>query len=336
MNTNRQNRLYYGTSDICPCCNSAKETFALVLSCLDEATANHCSTAFNLFLTQLKFAGTPIQVLDAITYGTHHWLGQTDPSTVHALTAGSLHAGDTILTTAFIEQFHSIGRYQMFLGRLSAKWEKAYATYKGKSMQAKQTEHWSSLLVTLLWTYTKSLWDNRNAILHGSTGEETAKLRFQMLQNKLSSLYHTSSIDPGFILPRHHYLFQIKSLPQCLESSYDDMQFFTRFVTEAQHILQHHEDELWEESRWFLHSKDRSDTSYSPSTASRDSSTSLTTTTDTETSSIDSTVTYLSLTSSPMSPHNSTMQSSSHSNSTNLSSTSSSTPTVISWVSAIT
>ncbi len=84
----------------------------------------------------------------------------------------------------------------------------------------------------------------RNAILHGSTVEETAKLRLQMLQNKLSPLYHTSSIDPGFILPRHYYLFQIKSLPQCLESSYDDMQFFTRSVTEAQHILQHHEDEL--------------------------------------------------------------------------------------------
>jgi hypothetical protein len=46
MNTNRQNKLYYGSSNLCPCCQLAEETFQHVLHCPAPSSSTHCSKAF--------------------------------------------------------------------------------------------------------------------------------------------------------------------------------------------------------------------------------------------------------------------------------------------------
>jgi len=132
----------------------------------------YTSSADGVFPTfdSLKASGTPGPILDALTHGTNR-----------ALTVGSLHAGDTLLTTAFKEQCSTIGWYKLLLGCRSGKWRKAYAAYVGRSCTMQQQTSWSSLLVTLLWKYTRSLWQYCNEIIHGSTAEASAKLQLIQL-----------------------------------------------------------------------------------------------------------------------------------------------------------
>jgi hypothetical protein len=115
MNTSCQNKLYYGSLDQCPYCNRAAESFSHVLSCCDPSAATDRDSAFTQLMTALSNIKTPLLIIEAIKHGTKHWL---DPGSirVRALTAGSLHPGDTLLTTAFQEQFHNIGWYHLFLG----------------------------------------------------------------------------------------------------------------------------------------------------------------------------------------------------------------------------
>jgi hypothetical protein len=89
--------------------------------------------------------------------------------------AGSLNVGDTILMTAFLDQFHSIGWYQLLLSLISQKWEKAYATYDGSNTTTHKSQTWASLLITLLRKYTKTLWNHQNETIHGSTAEAAAQ-----------------------------------------------------------------------------------------------------------------------------------------------------------------
>jgi hypothetical protein len=51
INTNRQNRMYYGTSDLCPCCWAQEETFHHLLSCPDTAMADCQSKALHTLLS---------------------------------------------------------------------------------------------------------------------------------------------------------------------------------------------------------------------------------------------------------------------------------------------
>jgi hypothetical protein len=191
---------------------------------------------------------------------------------------GSLHAGDTLLTTAFKEQYSTIGWYQLLLGCRSGKWGKAYAAYVGRSCTMQQQTSWSSLLVTLLWKYTRSLWQYRNKIIHGSTAEASAKHKLIQLQTEVTRLYSIFNLNPNFILPRHCYLFQHKSFLQRLSQPYNDIQCWLRCFTEAQNILHHQETILHVESRRAFYPSDAS-SSYTPSAPSTDTSTTLTITT---------------------------------------------------------
>lgn len=197
MNKNWQNKLYYGSSDFCPCCQLAEETFQHVLRCPAPSFSTHCSKAFNHLIVSLTAAGTPAPTLAAITHGTSHWNSSSDTTTVRELTAGSLHAGNTLLTTAFNEQYHRIGWYHLLLGHLSNKWGKAYNTYMGRSCTLTQQTHWISLFISILWQYTRSLWTHRNEVLHGLTAEATAQSRIAALRAKVTTLYSAFAHNPS-------------------------------------------------------------------------------------------------------------------------------------------
>ncbi len=68
----------------------------------------------------------PPKVIDALIHGKNMWLNQQgDPECiVHAQTAGSLKGTDMLLMMAFYEQFHTIGWYNLFHGRISMLWGK--------------------------------------------------------------------------------------------------------------------------------------------------------------------------------------------------------------------
>jgi hypothetical protein len=100
INTNHQNKIYYGTSNLCPCCGLHEESFHHLLTCPDYSMVDCQVVALDTFLTSLKAIGTPNQIIDALKHGFQSWDMVSHPV---AFTAGQLGASATLLTTAFHE-----------------------------------------------------------------------------------------------------------------------------------------------------------------------------------------------------------------------------------------
>jgi hypothetical protein len=118
VNTNSQNAKYYGKSPSCPCCLSNEETLAHVFSCTSKGSKEYRLKAISTLQADLASIKTPPNITAAITHGITMWVHhQTETDLqVHAPTVGSLWGPDVLLTTAFTEQFQSIGWYHFLLG----------------------------------------------------------------------------------------------------------------------------------------------------------------------------------------------------------------------------
>jgi hypothetical protein len=93
------------------------ETLPHLLSCASPGSSQHQTTALSELQKDLKALNTPQEVVDAIAHGMIVWTNpqQGEQVQVHALTAGSLRGPDVLLMTAFSEQFHSIGWFQLLM-----------------------------------------------------------------------------------------------------------------------------------------------------------------------------------------------------------------------------
>jgi hypothetical protein len=118
-NTNRQNSLYYGTTNAYPCCLSMEETFQHVLLCPNPRMAESRKHLLDKLFSALQNMNCPVLILNTLQHGFQCW--QSQSASAHAPTSGQLGALETILATALQEQFHSICWHQMCLGYLSKK-----------------------------------------------------------------------------------------------------------------------------------------------------------------------------------------------------------------------
>jgi hypothetical protein len=264
--------LFYATSPTCPCCQEYEESFEHVLVCGSTASSSSRASALQELTIGLEKINTPEQVLEAIILGLNTWItSASDPTVrVHAPTAGSLRGGDMLLTTAFMEQHHSIGWFQFALGRISSKWDAVVRYYKKQYNDPTTVNVWAPQAILLLWKYTKSLWVNRNHFVHGKDGEEAAARLLQALHGEVKHLYETFTNNPAFLLPHHHYLFTNRTLEQRLRMPYDNITCWLRSVEDAKQALELHNNTLRTDSSRFFprpnHSdQDSSDDTYVPS-----------------------------------------------------------------------
>jgi hypothetical protein len=204
---------------------------------------------------------TPQQIINAIKHGSHHWIKETDPHQVKALTRGSMLLGDIFLTVAFTEQYHSIGWHHLYLGYVSTSWEKAYQAYSGQSTTLEAALRWSMALVTSLWEYTRQIWLNRNLQKHGME-EEQAMQAITKQKEKIITLFDNFNNNQHMLLPRHHSLFNQHSLEEQLRQPFDDATCWLRLVEEAIETRTHHDDILRTEAENFF---PRNDTTSPPS-----------------------------------------------------------------------
>jgi hypothetical protein len=189
---------------------------------------------------------------------------------------GSLHGPNIILTSAYYEQDHQLGWFQFCLGRISTLWSKAVEAYVPDKHTPLDTAQWSSQLITIVWAFTRNLWQHRNEIVHGSTIEETVRLQMATLHDKVQQHFAAFVENPSYVLQRHQ-LTQ-KPLEARLKMSYDSIQCWIRSVDEARQVLQHHDAPLRQSSVPFFqsfhnpmanHLQDHSfssDSTYDPST----------------------------------------------------------------------
>jgi hypothetical protein len=59
---------------------------------------------------------------------------------------------------------------------------------------------WSSLPITHLWTFVKGLWNHRDQIMHGNTGEEIATWIMTNLQDQVRQDYMHFQADTSYVL----------------------------------------------------------------------------------------------------------------------------------------
>jgi len=275
LNTNRQNHLYYGQSSLCPICQQAEETMQHVFSCPHPDASLHRQQALEDLLKTLRAIQSPNPVIEAIEHGFNQW--HTNPlcRQVRAVTAGSLRGPDAVLTSAFHEQFREIGWYQFCLGRISMKWASAVHQYN-RTLYPDTGLHWSSLLISALWKYSRTLWRFRNGIIHGATVAEQANKQIEQLRTKITNYYETYADNPDIVLPRHASLFTTKSMSDRLQATYDSMTAWLRSVEEAIQVVQHQEAMLRERTRTIFQSLLPISSSDTDSTYSYHTSTSLT------------------------------------------------------------
>ncbi len=240
-NTNCQNHLYYNTSPLCPICNEVEETFEHVLTCKHPSTTSFRDTCLAQLDRDLNHINTPSKVVSALLHGFLEWSHSDRPSSQsRAPTAGSLRGPDIILTSAYTEQFQSLGWYQLCLGRVSRKWSQAVNQYeKQEKGTGINQEYWSSLLMSTLWKFTKNTWAHSNQKVHGQTADEQAAVILRRLQDKVQEYYASFQADNAFVLPRHQYLFTHCTLAQRLCLFYDHLTCWIRSVEEARAVLHH-------------------------------------------------------------------------------------------------
>jgi len=118
VNTNRQNKLFYGTSASCPICHSTEETLQHVFTCMHPSAVEHRQARLSELLNDLTKAGTPDPIVQAVRHGFLCWVQKPTSTDIRSLTAGSLRGPDAVLTTAFLEQVQHIGWYHLCLGGL--------------------------------------------------------------------------------------------------------------------------------------------------------------------------------------------------------------------------
>jgi len=207
-------------------------------------------------------------------HGFQVWLTPSN-STSRAPTAGSLKGQDILLTTAYHEQLHSIGWYQLSLGRVSKYWLATFKYYHNQGSVHMDPEYWTSLFINYVWNFTKAMWQNRNLIVHGATSEEQAIRELEQLRMQFKQHYDSYTTNSGYVLPRHAYLFTHRSLSQRSQLSYDGMKCWLLSVDEARQILIFQENNLRETSQQVMNlfypnqqspeSSSSADSTYNPS-----------------------------------------------------------------------
>jgi hypothetical protein len=337
-NVNKQNQLYYNASPVCPCCQEAEESFEHVLTCHSDLSSIQREQSLQALIKGLQLINTPEKVIEAMVAGTEAWIASSVNTIgrVHAPTAGSLNSGDILLTTAFTEQYHSIGWYHFTLGRISSKWDAAVRCYRGQLDNLAMTNVWATQAILLMWQYMRSIWTHRNSVVHGKDSEEAASRLLQHLHQEVERLYEEFRVNPAMLLSRHHHLFTSRTLEQRLRMPYDNITSWLRSVENARQDLALHISLLRSNSSGFfpppsMTDDDSTDASYMPSLSSSSSSqaTSLTDTTSTASlTTITSSSSHVSLTSSSTS-HSSTSDMSHFTRSSHTST--GDPPSIISW-----
>jgi len=287
MNTNRQNNLFYGTSNSCPGCNTHEETLEHVLQCSYGPTVVVRQDGLEQLENRLKTMGTPPPVIKVIMEGFSDWMDPQFPATRRSRpsTFGSLNPTDILLTQAYSDQYHTIGWFQFCLGQVSKLWHRAVQAHLPKS-QPYRPNHWGSNLVSALWIFIKGLWHHRNTIVHGASAEETAQRILSGLRDQVLQHYTRFNADNSYVLARHRYLFQSRTQDQRLSMSYDSLKCWLHSVDEARELQAFHIASQQANASLFfdlptsslVHTSDTSDTEYIAPSAQGSDTTSLVTT----------------------------------------------------------
>ena len=189
LNTNEQNRKFYGKNDTCPCCLCHPETFLHVLICSSPDVVAFRQGPQDILWKQLSLIDTPDDILQAIQLGIAH-LGTVRDD------YESINFSSSFISAAHQQQTN-LGWEAFLRGRISSEWQIAFTAGQPSN---KSSIKWADKLVSLVLNYSQQLWIFRCGVLHGHTKEEARQRHRTDLLDHIQAAYEEYANDP-FCIP---------------------------------------------------------------------------------------------------------------------------------------
>jgi hypothetical protein len=186
-------------------CHGLWENTNHVLQCCSPTRLATRTAAFTTFRAHLKTQHTPDILATLLCDNMTTWITRQRP------TPPTLHNPDDPILQAITTAFHSqsnIGWDQFFRGRIATDWKTAISTYyhERRPGTAFTPDQWMRTTIDALWTFSMTLWRQRNASLHGEDSILTLEKRRKETATKAASVYQETigKVRPsdGLILHR--------------------------------------------------------------------------------------------------------------------------------------
>jgi hypothetical protein len=161
LQTNSRNKLFYGTTATCPCCNQQEETIAHVFACPSQATPSARDELLVKYKDSLQDAGSPDDI-----HGISAWIRMHNGTLLRQVAPTVGNITKALATAAYVEQTRLIGWEAFLHGRISKSWVAVYKTYFPTADGA-ETTTWMSDVIRVNWDFALAMWHHKNGIVHG-------------------------------------------------------------------------------------------------------------------------------------------------------------------------
>jgi hypothetical protein len=98
--------------------------------------------------------------------------------------------------------------------------------------------------IFLLWDLSLEIWKGRNTEIHSNTKEDQARMAKDRLCVQVNQLHYKYKADPFFIPRNQLYLFERKSLEDCIKGTRDQ---FTRWISSVDNAVKAQAIFLWQQ-----------------------------------------------------------------------------------------
>jgi hypothetical protein len=219
LNTNAQNKKFYGKPHFCPCCLHSEETIMHVFTCPERTVATFCNQQQEVLWANLRLIDTPTSLLTAIQQGV---------KSQEVLSAVQSQDHPPLVLAAYSHQ-ETLGWEAFLHGRLSSKWQLAYAA---DQFTPAQSLKWAGQIVRYLLHYSQQLWNFWCGVVHGATIEGSQQKHRASLFSLVQTAYEEFRLDPFHIPCDWKRLFH-RPLPDLLLSDSDTLSCWLRSYSEA-------------------------------------------------------------------------------------------------------
>lgn len=204
LNTNAQNRKFYGKSDLCPSCKTCVEDITHVFTCSAAPVAEFRLKQQEILWWNLRLIHTPDTIISSIQAGLQSLHSESpnpsssSPASAHQQTLG----------------------WEAFLrGRISIHWKEEFAPGHASD---RQSTRWAGNLVKFLLQYSQQLWSYRCGMLHGHTQEETKQRQRDESLQTIQAAYEAYDKDP-FHVPNNWRRLFVRPLTSFANSDRDTL-----------------------------------------------------------------------------------------------------------------
>jgi hypothetical protein len=191
-NTNEQNSKYYNQENKCPYC-TAKESQDHVFCCPSTAATANRTEALQTLHKTLKKYDTPPALVSLLS----NMLLRVDISSY-----------DPDLCPLVAQQ-RSIGWAGLNRGHLSMHWRSSFTASlpADSKRRTERAQTWCKKVIMALWEYSRTLWEARNAVVHGKTTLQEDSKAIVTLRQAVKKQYQLYAKDPHIIPASRAHLF---------------------------------------------------------------------------------------------------------------------------------